>query len=245
MLAKCARNDVAGAVATVYRFRLEAESAEVLRQAADRLSDWQLPRLPEDLSLLRPDGSAWFASISHESYGYFELWPDERARVEAPLPELGRLILRSASGHLCPDVESRANDRAIHLLPETSPELEELRVAAEGDGFHWFRVQTIDAVTESDLVKALSDGVRCPADWIEDWDDLAAALRDLSWLPGRWYVCEVPNADQLLLTTPDGFHRLVTLAWEVSELRTGRHVGGSSPEASRPVSREGESPEKR
>jgi hypothetical protein len=70
---------------------------------------------------------------------------------------------------------------------------QELRIAAEGEGFHWLLVQTIDAVTESDLVKALSDGFRCPTNSIEDWDDLTAALRDLSWLPGRWYVCEVPE----------------------------------------------------
>jgi hypothetical protein len=213
-----------GAVATVCRFRFQAESADVLRRAADRLSDWQLPRLPEDLSLLRPDGSVWFASISHEPFGYFELSPGEREHVEAALPELGRLILRSASSHLCPDVESRVNAKAIHLLPEESRELEELRIAAEGDGFHWFRIQTVDAVTEGDLVNALNDGFRCPTNSIEDWDDLTAALRDLSWLPGRWYVCEVPNADQLLLTTPDGFHRFVTLAWEVSAFWWDRRV---------------------
>ena len=41
------------------------------------LWDWQGPKYPEDLRFLRPDGTPWFVSITHEDDAYVELEDSE------------------------------------------------------------------------------------------------------------------------------------------------------------------------
>lgn len=78
--------------ATVYRSRLCRESAEILKEAVDGLYSWQQPERPEDLCLLRPDGSPWLVTIAHEADSYFELTLEEKDLVLGDLPELGPLV---------------------------------------------------------------------------------------------------------------------------------------------------------
>ena len=54
--------------ATVHRFSFNFETAQILKDAAGRLYDWIQPHLPEDLSILRHDGSPWLVTITHERY---------------------------------------------------------------------------------------------------------------------------------------------------------------------------------
>ncbi len=74
--------------AWVSRFRLTPECALLLKSATVRLYDWQQPELPEDLALLRGDGTTWLASIAHEGDGFLELSPDELQALRAALPQL-------------------------------------------------------------------------------------------------------------------------------------------------------------
>lgn len=62
-----------GSAADVYRYRLTPGSAQVLKEAVDSLFDWQHPHLPEDLSFIRPDGTPWLVTITHERDAYFFL----------------------------------------------------------------------------------------------------------------------------------------------------------------------------
>jgi hypothetical protein len=59
--------------ANVHAFRLCAESMDVFASAVDGLFEWTQPSNPEDLSLLRADGSIWLASTSHERDAFLEL----------------------------------------------------------------------------------------------------------------------------------------------------------------------------
>jgi hypothetical protein len=52
------------------------------------LYDWQHPRLPEDLSLLREANDPWLGSIAHESDGFFLLNDEERRRLFAAVPRI-------------------------------------------------------------------------------------------------------------------------------------------------------------
>jgi len=52
----------------MYRFRLCQASMEIVKAAADRISSWQHPELPEDLSLIRAAGRPWLTSVAHERY---------------------------------------------------------------------------------------------------------------------------------------------------------------------------------
>ena len=74
--------------ATVHRFRLTPESVTVLGDATDRLYSWEQPELPEDLSLIRFDGSPWLVTIAHERDSYLTLSPEEKAQLLIEIPDL-------------------------------------------------------------------------------------------------------------------------------------------------------------
>jgi hypothetical protein len=69
--------ELIGHTAVVYRYRLNADMVEQLALAADGLFDWVEPRLPEDPSLLREDGTAWLTTTAHERDAYFTLTAEE------------------------------------------------------------------------------------------------------------------------------------------------------------------------
>jgi hypothetical protein len=74
--------------ATASYFRLCTESARILKDSVEGLYSWRQPECPEDLCLLRPDGSPWLVSITHEEDSYFELTAREKDRLLADVPEL-------------------------------------------------------------------------------------------------------------------------------------------------------------
>jgi hypothetical protein len=74
--------------ATVLTYSYEKASVDLLMGCSDRLYGWQQPDLPEDLCLLRPDGSPWLVTISHENDGYLMLSPEEKASLISSFPDL-------------------------------------------------------------------------------------------------------------------------------------------------------------
>ena len=77
-----------GSTATVHRFRLTPESVTVLGDATGRLYSWEHPGLPEDLCLIRFDGSPWLVTIAHERDSYLTLSPEEKAQLLIEIPDL-------------------------------------------------------------------------------------------------------------------------------------------------------------
>lgn len=93
LLLKTARSEWPGTqlledVATIYTFELGDYTASLLREAADGLQSWLQPDLPEDLCLLRANGTPWLVSITHEGDYYFELSAAERSSLQGHLPWL-------------------------------------------------------------------------------------------------------------------------------------------------------------
>ncbi len=74
--------------AEVLSYVYSRELCSLLQKQVNGLYEWAQPGAPEDLCLLRPDGSPWLVSISHEKDGYLELNQDERERLLAKVPEL-------------------------------------------------------------------------------------------------------------------------------------------------------------
>jgi len=74
--------------ATLHHFTLDERALAVLAGATDAINEWIQPERPEDLCALRPDNTAWLASIAHESDAWLELTADERQQVLARLPGL-------------------------------------------------------------------------------------------------------------------------------------------------------------
>lgn len=77
-----------GYTATVMTYRYEPEFISVLHDISDRLYAWELPSLPEDLCLLRVDGSPWLVTIAHERDSYLDLTNNEKDYLLARLPGL-------------------------------------------------------------------------------------------------------------------------------------------------------------
>jgi hypothetical protein len=75
-----------GGKITINTYHYVPESILILKKSATRLYQWQMPDLPDDLCLLRSDGSAWLVTIAHESDSYFVLTEDEKLRLLKSMP---------------------------------------------------------------------------------------------------------------------------------------------------------------
>jgi len=73
--------------AALLTFDLNRESLLLLRSVPG-LYSWQQPDLPEDLCLLRADGTPWLVSISHENDAYLNLEEAEAALLRKDVPGL-------------------------------------------------------------------------------------------------------------------------------------------------------------
>jgi len=76
-----------GETASVIEFELNEPVLEILARAPG-LFAWVQPSLPEDLCLLRADGSAWLTTIAHERAAYLQLRVGELASLSAVVPSL-------------------------------------------------------------------------------------------------------------------------------------------------------------
>ena len=70
------------------RFELSQGCVDVLGEAPG-LFAWRQPQRPENLCLLRPDGSPWIVSIAAERIGYVEFTPLREAPARAGGPGAG------------------------------------------------------------------------------------------------------------------------------------------------------------
>ncbi|MCK6486077.1 MAG: hypothetical protein L6R00_18280 [Phycisphaerae bacterium] len=74
--------------ATVSIYRLCDASLAILLETTHSLFDWMHPALPEDLFMLRHDGSWMLASISHERDAFVVLSDTEYRNLVATCPDL-------------------------------------------------------------------------------------------------------------------------------------------------------------
>lgn len=70
-----------GELVEVFEGELTSETANALVQAAGSLLSFRQPDLPEDLAFLRPDGSPWLISCTHEGDIYLDLSEAEAREV--------------------------------------------------------------------------------------------------------------------------------------------------------------------
>lgn len=78
------------AILRTYRFTNAA--ADSLVAAAERLYAWVNPDLPEDLHLLRRDGSLVLGSITQEHEAWMDLTDEEYASLVSQAPEMAGLL---------------------------------------------------------------------------------------------------------------------------------------------------------
>ena len=77
-----------GELAEVFEGELTRETADTLVQAAGGLLSFRQPDLPEDLALLRADGSPWLISCTHEGDIYLDLTEAECREILQSAPWL-------------------------------------------------------------------------------------------------------------------------------------------------------------
>ncbi|MDO7907775.1 leucine-rich repeat domain-containing protein [Paenibacillus sp. JX-17] len=73
---------------TYYWYRCCEESGQLLKQVADRLSDWIYPNLPEDLCFVKKGGGDYLYSIVHERMYGMEVTEDEAVKLMERIPGL-------------------------------------------------------------------------------------------------------------------------------------------------------------
>lgn len=77
-------------------YRLESQTAHVLKTAAHRLYEWLHPDLPEDLAFLDDQREAWLVSIAHEEDAYVTLPDWEVQSLLHFVPELKGSLRKDA-----------------------------------------------------------------------------------------------------------------------------------------------------
>jgi hypothetical protein len=86
-----------GAQGPVLRYRLSRETVAILKRSARGLYAWRRPALPENLCLLRADGTPWLVSIAAERLGYLELTPFEKLLLGRAAPGLAAVLAHQAA----------------------------------------------------------------------------------------------------------------------------------------------------
>jgi hypothetical protein len=76
----------------LYRYTLDRDTVATLKATARGLYGWRHPALPQDLCLLRADGSPWLVSIAAERLGYLELAPFEKLLLGRAAPGLAAVL---------------------------------------------------------------------------------------------------------------------------------------------------------
>jgi hypothetical protein len=82
---------------SVRRYALTRDTVAIMKRAARGLYAWRSPALPQDVSLLRPDGSPWLVSIATERLGYLELAPFEKLLLGRAAPGLAAVLAYQAA----------------------------------------------------------------------------------------------------------------------------------------------------
>jgi hypothetical protein len=78
------------ALVRLYRFQDEVLGILIGRAAA--LFEWQQPKLPEDLCLMRDELTPWMVTIAHEADAFVDLTPPERESMMSISPVLAKLL---------------------------------------------------------------------------------------------------------------------------------------------------------
>jgi hypothetical protein len=81
-----------GHSAEQWTFRLTESTSGQLRTAARGLYDWRMPKLPDDLSFWREDGTLWLGSTAHEQDAFMELAPRELGELTETSPMVVSLL---------------------------------------------------------------------------------------------------------------------------------------------------------
>jgi hypothetical protein len=86
---------IGGRRSSRYVYRLEPTSLDVLIQSASSLFDWVNPELPEDLHLIRSDGTPVLGTVAQDDDAWVELDDQEVAQfIESGAPWLGEATNR-------------------------------------------------------------------------------------------------------------------------------------------------------
>ena len=72
---------------TLCTYRLDADSATVVRESARRLYDWVEPDLPQDLCFLRQT-EPWLINLAADHAAFLVTSPNEAERLRAAIPGL-------------------------------------------------------------------------------------------------------------------------------------------------------------
>lgn len=83
--------ELMGEEATVYRFALSDAVVDEVLRASPGLYGWQQPALPEDLALVRSDGSVVLGTISHERDAFLKLGEQQFAELCSAVPGIVNL----------------------------------------------------------------------------------------------------------------------------------------------------------
>jgi hypothetical protein len=81
-----------------YEYAFSQHVAGLLSEAADGLYEWVAPDLPEDLHLLRQDGSVFLGSVAHERDAWLEADHEEFARLAQSVPGLDQIVTVRSGG---------------------------------------------------------------------------------------------------------------------------------------------------
>lgn len=99
----------------VYTYKLNEESAKILKEAANSLFSWIQPNLPEDLSFITEDDKEWLINTSHEKMASLQI--DEKEAKLLSNSINGLFIKGDFNKDLCSMISDakKHNSRILHI----------------------------------------------------------------------------------------------------------------------------------
>ena len=96
-------------------------------------------------------------------------------------------------------------DCGIHRLPASDADLRSVSAAR---GYTWIDMSLSAAADKAELLRRFDDALKCPPGFGHNWDALADALQDLSWLPGQGAVIAFRDVDVYARRCPGDWNTL-------------------------------------
>jgi hypothetical protein len=115
-------------------------------------------------------------------------------------------------------------EKCLHILHGAHGDVAALKCAAQNRGYHWFNIDEENVTSQRDFLIRVGEALAFPKPSGQNWDAFEERLKDLTWLPGRWYVLLLQNVDAFVLRAPEDFRIVVEILISVSDYWWERRV---------------------
>ena len=119
---------------------------------------------------------------------------------------------------------SRADAKAVKVLPLCKGVLEELLAQADAQGYRVGRIDLAGCFDKPGLLERTAATLEFPGWFGRNWDGWFDCLADLGWWPASGYVLFFEHADELRRTSPEALDTAIAILEDAALVWAARNI---------------------